>query len=233
MNSNSLNTELIQTLFLATRILTNENVIDGFGHISARNSSNPERFFMLRDNAAKTLNSTASIEIDLNGLVVSEGERGSIERFIHSEIYRARPKIAAIVHTHSPSLIPFGCAQTPLKPLYHMCGFLGEGAPVFDIEDEHGSTNMLITDSARGASLAQALDESSVVLMRGHGATVVGSTIQEAVFRAIYTTINAQLQPIAMQLGNPKFLSFKESLEADELHNDVILRPWEYWKSKL
>lgn len=139
----------------------------------------------------------------------------------------------AIVHTHSPALIPFGVSQTPLQPLYHMSGFLAAGAPVFDIQHEHGMTNMLVQNNELGRSLALSLGKSALVLMRGHGATIVGHSIKEAVFRAIYATINAHLQPTAMQLGDPKFLDHEEAAKADELHRAVLDRPWDYWKSKL
>jgi HCOMODA/2-hydroxy-3-carboxy-muconic semialdehyde decarboxylase len=114
-----------------------------------------------------------------------------------------------------------------------MCGFLAGGVPVFDIREEHGMTNMLVTDTARGRSLASSLGASAIVLMRGHGATVVGRSIQEAVYRAVYATINAHLQPIAMTLGTPRFLAEEEAALADELHAAVLSRPWEYWKRKL
>ena len=94
-------------------------------------------------------------------------------------------------------------------------------------------TNMLIQNSELGRSLASALGKSAVVLMRGHGATIVGSSVKEAVFRAIYTTINAHLQPVAMQLGEPKFLDHEEAIKTDELHHAILDRPWDYWKSKL
>ena len=130
-------------------------------------------------------------------------------------------------------MIPFGVSSTPLQPLYHMCGFLAGGAPVFDIQEKHGMTNMLVTSNEIGASLAASLGKDTLVLMRGHGATVVGSSVKEAVYRAVYATINAQLQPIAMQLGHPKFLALEEAQRADELHRAVLHRPWEYWKKKL
>jgi HCOMODA/2-hydroxy-3-carboxy-muconic semialdehyde decarboxylase len=225
--------DLINDLIIATRILVNENILDGFGHISVRNPNQSERYFMTRDNFWGTNKEDYIVELDLDGNSKPDGLKLSLERFIHSEIYRARPDVNAIVHTHSPALIPFGISKTPLQPLYHMCGFLSAGAPIFDIQHEHGITNMLIQNSELGRSLAASLGTSAVVLMRGHGATIVGSSIKEAVFRAIYTTINAQLQPIAMQLGEPKFLNYEEAVKTDELHQTVLDRPWDYWKSRL
>lgn len=226
--------ELIEDLFIATRILVNETVIDGFGHVSVRSSNQTDRYFMTRDNSGEYTGEDDTVQLTLDSdPIKAGGSRPSIERFIHGEIYKARPDVNAIVHTHSPFMIPFGVSSTPLKPLYHMCGFLAEGAPVFDIQEKHGMTNMLITSNEIGKSLATSLGKGTLVLMRGHGATVVGSSVKEAVYRAVYATINAQLQPIAMQLGDPKFLALEEAKKADELHSAVLHRPWEYWKKKL
>ncbi len=146
-----------------------------------------------RSNTGGSTDESSLVELDAQSNVVRPVEvRPSIERFIHGEIYRARPDVMAVVHTHAPALIPFGVSTTPLRPLYHMCGFLETGAPVFDIRKEYGMTNLLITQADLGQSLAATLGNSAVVLMRGHGATVVGSSVKEAVFRAVYTMVNAK-----------------------------------------
>jgi ribulose-5-phosphate 4-epimerase/fuculose-1-phosphate aldolase len=227
--------ELLQGLFTATQILVNERVLDGFGHVSVRSTTpTGDHYFMIRDNICEKFDENDFVELDLESNPIgSNGPRPSIERFIHGEIYKARPDVNAIVHTHSPTLIPFGTSSIPLRPLYHMCGFLHGGVPVFEIRDKHGMTDLLITSSLRGRSLAESLNKSSVVLMRGHGATVVGTSIQEVVFRSVYATTNAQMQPVAMQLGSPRFLSSEEAALADELHGKVLFRPWDFWKSKL
>jgi ribulose-5-phosphate 4-epimerase/fuculose-1-phosphate aldolase len=225
--------QVIDELFAANRILVGEGVIDGFGHASVRNPQRPDHYFMTRNNAGAPATEGGIIELDADSqTVVPRGARPSIERFIHGEIYRARPEVTAIVHTHAPALIPFGVSGTPLKPLYHMCGFLDDGAPVFDIQQEHGMTNMLITSRKLGEALAASLGQSALVLMRGHGATVVGTSLKEAVFRSVYATVNAQLMPVAMQLGRPKFLAPEEAKLADGLHHAVLDRPWEYWLKK-
>lgn len=224
----------IEDLIVATKILVNEQVIDGFGHISVRDPNRPDRYFMTRDNLSGTDEEDYIVELDSDSNPCkSNGSKPSLERFIHGEIYRARPDVNAVVHTHSPALIPFGVSKTPLQALYHMCGFLATGVPVFDIQHQHGMTNMLIQSSELGRSLASSLGKSALVLMRGHGATIVGSSVKEAVFRAVYITINAHLQPIAMQLGEPKFLDYEEAVKTDELHHAVLNRPWDFWKSRL
>ncbi len=229
-----LNAEVLEELRTATRILVREGVLDGFGHVSVRRPSEPGRYFMLRTNSGEAIEHDRYVELTIDSEPVRQGgARPSLERFIHGEIYRARPDVQAVVHTHSPALIPFGVGKTPLRPLYHMCGFLPPAVPVFDIRLEHGMTNMLITSPALGRSLANALGTTAMVLMRGHGATLVGSSVREAAFRAVYATINAQLQPIAMQLGDPTFLEPEEAAQADELHRHVLERSWEFWRQKL
>jgi HCOMODA/2-hydroxy-3-carboxy-muconic semialdehyde decarboxylase len=225
--------ETFDELFAANRILSGEGVIDGFGHVSVRSPLQPNHYFMTRSNAGGPVDEAGVVELDAESNAVRPANvRPSIERFIHGEIYRARPDVMAVVHTHAPALIPFGVSATPLRPLYHMCGFLEAGAPVFDIRKEFGMTNLLITRSELGQALAATLGNRAVVLMRGHGATVVGSSVKDAVFRAVYTTINAQLQPIAMALGEPTYLAPEEAQLADELHHAVLNRPWEYWLKK-
>ena len=225
---------IFEELILAARILADKGVLDGFGHVSARSNSRPDHYYMVCDNAAELADRTAIMELDLeSNPILQESRQPSIERFIHGEIYRARPDVHAVVHTHSPYLIPFGVSKTPLMPLYHMCGFLDQGVSVFDIALDHGDTDMLVSSHKKGQSLARSLDESALVLMRGHGATAVGSSIKEAVYRAIYATLNAQLQPIAMQLNEPKYLSHSEALAADELHKKTLDRAWSFWTKNL
>jgi len=226
--------QALDDLVVATRILVNEQVIDGFGHVSVRDPVRSDRYFMTRSNFVVSPDAEALVELDLESNPVrAGGQRPSIERFIHGEIYRARPDVNAVVHTHAPALIPFGVSRVPLRPLYHMCGFLAAGTPVFDIKTKHGVTNMLIVSRELGQDLATRLGKSAMVLMRGHGASVVGGSVREAVFRAVYATVNAQLQPIAMQLGEPTYLSEEEAALTDALHGQVLSRPWDYWKSRL
>jgi ribulose-5-phosphate 4-epimerase/fuculose-1-phosphate aldolase len=224
--------QTIDELHLATRILVGEGILDGFGHVSARHPDLPDRYFMVLSNLGEPTESRV-LELDAESNPVLPGDaRRSIERFIHGEVYRQRPDVLAVVHTHAPALIPFGVCDVPLRPLYHMGGFLEDGPPVFDIRAKHGVTNMLVTTSEIGQSLASSLGARAMVLMRGHGATVVGTSVKEAVFRSVYATKNAQLLPIAMQLGQPTSLDPGEASLADELHHAVLGRPWEYWMKK-
>lgn len=225
---------LIDDLVAANHILYNEGVVDGFGHVSARHDREPGRFLLARNMAPGLVTSDDILVFDLDGNAVAAGGRALyIERFIHSEIYRARPDVAAIVHSHSPSVIPFGATAVALRPIYHMSGFLGAGAPVFEIREAGGeATDMLIRSPALGAALAQRLGGAAVALMRGHGDVVVAESLKLAVFRAVYTEINARLQAEALLLGQGRvsLLNEKEAAAATATNTPQVGRAWELWK---
>ena len=225
---------LIDDLVAANRILDREGVLDGFGHVSARHATDRARFLLARSMAPGLVTVDDIIEFDLDGNPVDpRGRALYVERFIHSEIYKAHPEVEAVVHSHSPSIIPFGATAVPLRPIYHMSSFLGAGAPVFEIREAGGpATDMLIRSPELGAALAHRLGNSAVVLMRGHGNVVVGNSLQQVVFRAIYTEVNAKLQAEALRLGQGQveFLNVEEAANATETNNKVLGRPWELWK---
>ena len=226
---------LIDDLVSANHILYQEGVVDGFGHVSVRHEKDPERFLLARSLAPGSVRARDIMEFGLDGEpVAARGRKPYLERYIHSEIYRARPDVVAIVHSHSPSLIPFGITGTSLKPVYHMSGFLGAGTPVFEIRDAGGSaTDMLVRDRRLGAALARSLGRASFALMRGHGSVAVAGTLKQVVYRAIYAEINARLQAEAMRLGNVTYLNDAEAAGATRANDQVIDRPWELWKSKV
>ena len=197
---------LIDDLVAANRILFDQGVVDGFGHVSARHEGDPARFLLARSMAPGLVTADDIMEFDLDGNALDpRGRTLYVERFIHSEIYKAHPEVKAIVHSHSPSIIPFGATGVPLRPIYHMSSFLGAGVPIFEIRDAGGpATDMLIRNPELGAALARTLGEAAVVLMRGHGDVVVGQSVEQVVFRAIYTEINAKLEAEALRLGRAR-----------------------------
>jgi ribulose-5-phosphate 4-epimerase/fuculose-1-phosphate aldolase len=228
------NSALIDDLVAANRILDQQGVVDGFGHVSVRHDADPARFLLARSMAPGLVTAEDIMEYDLDGNPLDpRGRTTYVERFIHSEIYKARPEVNAVVHSHSPSIIPFGATRVPLRPIYHMSSFLGAGAPVFEIRKAGGpATDMLIRNPALGAALARTLGTCAVALMRGHGDVVVGGSIQEVVFRAVYTEINAKLQAEALRLGGEEveYLNAEEAANATETNRRVLGRPWELWK---
>jgi ribulose-5-phosphate 4-epimerase/fuculose-1-phosphate aldolase len=226
--------ELIEDLVAANRILSDQGVVDGFGHVSARHPGDPSRFLLARSMAPGLVTAEDIMEFDLDGNALeARGRALYAERFIHSEIYKAYPEINAVVHSHSPSIIPFGATKVTLRPIYHMSSFLGAGVPVFEIRESGGpATDMLIRNPDLGAALARRLGDAAVVLMRGHGDVVVGRSVRQVVFRAVYTEINARLQAEAIRLGasEVEFLNDEEAAKASATNDAVLDRPWELWK---
>jgi ribulose-5-phosphate 4-epimerase/fuculose-1-phosphate aldolase len=232
----SVDAELIGDLVAANRILAAEGVLDGFGHVSARHDKDPGRFLLARSMAPALVTAGDLMEFDLDSNPIdARGRTAYLERFIHSEIYRVHPEVQAVVHSHSPAVIPFGVIGVALRPIFHLGGFLGTGAPVFEIRDAGGpATDMLIRNAALGAALAKTLGSAPVALLRGHGDVVVGRSVREAVFRAIYTEVNARLESETLRLGQGQvvFLNEAEAKAAAETNSAQIGRPWELWKAK-
>lgn len=227
--------QAIDDLVWANRILVNENVLDGFGHVSVRDPLQSDRFLIARSMAPALVTAADVLGCDLDGNVHDTLDRRTyMERFIHSEIYRARPDVLAVVHSHSPALIPFGVTGARLRPICHMSSFLGSLTPVFEIRMAAGeSTDMLVRNTELGRALADTLGPHQVALMRGHGGVAVGVSLPQAVFRAIYTESNARLQAQAMALGAVEYLSAGEAEAATETNNGQLERPWQLWKQRL
>ena len=225
---------LIDDLVSANHILFKEGVVDGFGHVSVRDERDPERFLLSRSLAPGRVRARDILEFGLDGEPLNaRGRRPYLERFIHSEIYRARPDVVAVVHNHSPALIPFGITGTALRPVFHMSGFLGSATPIFEIREAGGpATDMLIRDHKLGAALARALGAAPFALMRGHGSVAVGATLKQVVFRAIYAEVNARLQSEALRLGAINYLNDAEAANAARTNDSVIDRPWDLWLAR-
>ena len=225
---------LIEDLVAASRILADQQVLDAYGHVSARSDRKPAHFIMSRSLAPALVAAADLMELDEDSEALPGDKRkGFIERYIHGEIYRARPEVLAIVHSHSASVIPFGVTRARLRPVYHMGSFLWSGTPVFDIRKEREHNDLLVRDRPLGKALAASLGGCNCVLMRGHGMTVVGDGVPEAVFRAIYTEMNARLQLQASALEGPiEFLSDEEGRRATVSNRGTLERPWELWKKK-
>ena len=220
-------------LAVANRILYNEGVVDGFGHVSVRDVRRPDQFLLARSMAPALVTAKDIMQFDLAGNALDpRGRQPYLERFIHGSIYKARPDVMAVVHSHSPSIIPFGVTPQKLRPVFHMSGFLGDDVPVWDIHDVSGDTDMLVVNVAQGDDLARALGNNIVTLMRGHGSVAIGPTLQHAVYRAVYAEINARLQADALKLGPVKYLTPGEACRARETQDKVLGRAYELWARK-
>ena len=221
-------------LVVANHILAQEGILDGYGHVSVRDAA-PDRYLLSRSLAPALVTAADIQQYDFDSNPMGAGARPSfVERFIHGEIYRARPDVNAIVHSHTPSLIPFGVTGVPLRPLYHMTAFVGEGVPIFEIRDVRGSDSkmlLLIHSPDLGRALAKTLANHPAVLMRGHGAVIVGSSLQQVVGRSVYLALNATLQAQAMALNGK--LNVLDSQEARQETPDNYQRAWELWKRQI
>ena len=228
---------LFEDLAAANRILAAHGVLDGYGHVSLRSPLRADRYFLARSIAPESVSAGDIMEFDLDSDPLQQRGRAMyLERFIHGEVYRARPDVNAVVHNHSPSVIPFGVTTVPLRPLYHMCGFVGAGIPVFEIRDAGGpATDMLVRDRPLGRALAQTLADKPAALMRGHGAVVVAASLPLAVARSVYLELNARLQMQAMAIAGPggkvNYLSSGEAEAATAALGDFG-RAWELWRGK-
>ncbi|MCP3477446.1 class II aldolase/adducin family protein [Bradyrhizobium sp. CCGUVB1N3] len=233
--ASALDPAVIEDIVVGSRVLAELGVLDGFGHVSARDPKGPNHFLMSRSLAPALVTADDIMEFDLDGNAVdAKGRSVFLERFIHSEIYKARPDVMAVVHTHSPGVIPFTVSQAGLRPVFHNAAFLAAGAPVWDIRKDFGETNMLVSNSAIGKGLALALGDKTVVLMRGHGDATVGPSVKVAVFRAYYTDVNARLQSQAIALGGEvNYLTAAEGAKADAINLQVLDRVWNLWKMRI
>jgi HCOMODA/2-hydroxy-3-carboxy-muconic semialdehyde decarboxylase len=224
-------TEALEELVTANRILAREGVVDAFGHVSIRHPEHAERFILSRARAPECVEAADLMEFTLEGVPVEPaGRKPYAERFIHAAVYEARPDVYAVVHNHSPSVIPFGITGTALRPVMHMCASMGAHVPLWDSRTGFGDTNLLVTNIEMARDLAAALGSRTVALMRGHGAVVAGPSLRDVVFNSVYLELNAELQWKAGALGEINFLTDGEI--------DAVLRSrasftyeraWEYW----
>ena len=227
--------EVLEDLAAASRILVDQGVFDAAGHVSMRHPRHTERFLMSRSLAPALVTAADIMEFSLDSEACdARGRTPFIERFLHGEIYRKRPDVMAIAHGHCPSVIPFGLVATPMRATYHNAAFLAAGVPVFDIRDTFGATDIVVSSSEKGAALAEALGDKSVVLLRAHGVVVVAPNLQAAVFRAVFTEISARVQLQAAVLGGPiAALDAEEGRKADAINLATVGRSWELWKRRV
>ena len=225
---------LLDDLVAANRILADQGVLDALGHVSVRHDRDPNRYLLSQSRSAELVDRDDVMEYDLGSNPVNQAGRPMfLERFIHGEIYRARPDVKAICHNHAASLIPFGVTSVPLRAVHQSAAFIVDGVPVFDMRKSAGMTDLLVTDAARGRALAQSLDNRQAVLMRGHGAVVVGPSLPLLVRRSINLELNARLQMQAMALGgNIVYLDPEEAKKVMAREDAGLDRSWELWKRK-
>lgn len=233
-----LNRELVDDLVAANRTLARLNVLDAFGHVSVRDPGNPHRYLISRSIAPESVTAGDILVLDLDSQTVDPKDEGKLlyrERFIHGEIYKVRPDVNAVVHSHSPTVVPFTVTRAKLRPLLHNAGFLGLGVPLFEIRKSVGDgTDLMVLTPKLGHDLAKQLGkDAAVILMRGHGDSVVGPTLRDAVFRAYYTEVNARQQLAAITIGGPiNFMTKAEAATANDAMLGASARPWALWRKR-
>ena len=221
-------------LITAYRILINENILDSFGHVTVRSAKDPNIFLMPRAMPPSLVTQDDILELRVSDSqpVDPKGRRVNGERYIHGEIYKARPDVMSVIHSHSPAVIPLSLTSIKLRPVVAQAGFLPPETPTFEIRDarKEGGRGLQVTDSARGAALARTLSSHPAALMRGHGNVVVGSSIKQAVVYAAYVDINARMQTQALLLSRDIVtMDEPELFRPDEFD---INRPWEHFRQK-
>lgn len=227
---------LLNDLVLANHILFNNGVVDAFGHVSVRHDARADRFLLARNMAPGNVTAADIIEFNLDGEPINaNGRRVYLERFIHSEIYRAHPEIRAVVHSHSHAIVPLSVVKDfSLRPIFHMAGFIGKAAPIFEIRDVGGNaTDLLISNRKLGKALADMFADSKIVLMRGHGSTVVAEMLQKVVYRAVYAELNARYQVTASALGPITYLTEEEAESCVRNVEGQFQRPWDLWTEEV
>jgi ribulose-5-phosphate 4-epimerase/fuculose-1-phosphate aldolase len=229
---------LIQDLVIANRILAKEDVVDAYGHVSVRHPENPNRFLIARSVSPELVGAEDIVELGLDGQPAGDDKRALyLERFIHAAIFEARPDVMAVVHAHAEDTLAFGIASaTKLRPVVHSGAFIGPEVPVWDIADNFGDTNLLVTDMAQGRDLAKCLGGNNVALMRGHGFAAASRSLIEVVRMSVYLPRNARVLMRAKQLGGEiKYLSAGE-IEARTRgyrpYSPETWRAWEYWANR-
>jgi ribulose-5-phosphate 4-epimerase/fuculose-1-phosphate aldolase len=226
---------VLEDLAAASRILADQGVFDAAGHVSMRHPGHAGRFLMSRSLAPQMITADDIMEFDLDcNAIDPRGRNGFIERYLHGEIFKARPDVMAIAHSHSPSAIAFGLSNVPMRAMYHNAAFLAAGVPVFDIRDKFGTTDIVISSAEKGAALAAVLSDKPVGLLRAHGMVAVGPSLPVAVFRAIFTVTSANIQHQVLALGGPiAALDAEEGRLADVVNVQTVGRSWDLWKKRV
>jgi ribulose-5-phosphate 4-epimerase/fuculose-1-phosphate aldolase len=197
---------LKQDLVVANRVLFDAGFVDSAGHVSVRIA--PDRFLLAWRRGPELVVVEDIMEHDLDGNTTeAKGRPVALERFIHSEIYRARPDVRAIVHGHTPSLVMFSSSNIVLRPLFAGAGFIGSGVPAFKNGDAGGGVN----NADLGRKLAATMATNGAVLMRGHGVVVAAPSLVALVQRAINLDTNARLVAQLLAMGDKEPLYIRPS----------------------
>ena len=230
----------VRELVVANRILANEGVVDAFGHISVRHPDNAGRYFLACSRSPGLVTEEDIVEFDLDSNRLDSTDRAIYaERFIHGCIYRGRPEVMSVCHSHAHAVVPFTVTNTPIEPIWVMSSGSGAGVPNWDIRDEFPNEGtMLVVNDASGRSLARALGNGRVCLLRGHGAVIATGNLKATVMVSIGLMCNAQMLIQAHTLAQGRGDAAVKHLSGAEIEatSRILLGPlgleraWEYWR---
>ena len=229
-----------RNVVIANRILAHYNVLDAYGHVSARHPNDPSRYFLSRSLSPASVTEDDIIEFHLDGRPVGQEKRPLyLERFIHGAVYEKRPDIFAVLHSHAEDVLPFTISKQPMLPVVHTAGNMGRTIPVWDIADKFGdNTDLLVANMDHGRDLARCLDCNRIALMRTHGFVATGVSIPDLVRLSVYIPRNARVQMAAMRMcvagegmADIRILSPGEVEARVKLDPDspAMRRGWDYW----
>ena len=226
----------VDELVTAYKILAHEGIFESYGHISVRSPSDPNRLLISRSLAPDRVTAADIVELDLDCNPIG-GTQVLLyqERFIHCAIYRARPDVNSVVHSHTPYMITFSVSGVPLRPVINAAQMMSsDPVPVYDTSSSKLVENNLIASLQSGQALARTLGQGPVVLMRGHGSTVVASTIQKAVITAIAMEQNAMILFDAKLLGGQITYLDPKSYGNERINRETgpEARDWNHLKAK-
>jgi ribulose-5-phosphate 4-epimerase/fuculose-1-phosphate aldolase len=223
-------------LVVAYRTLAEHGILDAYGHVSLRCPGRPDRFLLARALAPELVTIDDILEFTLDSEAVDpQGRELYAERYIHGEMYRSRPDVNAVVHNHSPTIVPFSITpDVKLKPLSAVTSFIGLGVPTFEIRDFQLGSDMRILTNDMGRNLAGIVADKPAALMRGHGAVVVAADLATVVARCIYLELAARQLLQAMQMAGPggRVVTLDDSEVAAVQKRQEFSRPWLLYRTK-
>jgi ribulose-5-phosphate 4-epimerase/fuculose-1-phosphate aldolase len=202
----------------ALRIISHEGLSDAFAHLSARTDGGDAMLFMPRKSPAL---------VGYNELFVVDFDKPVPQSSIHQAIYKTRPDVKAVFHFHSPAVILLSVVGQAVRPLHNYSAIFYEGVPLY------AGTGQ-VESPARAGEMAKLLGDAKALMLRGHGAVVVGQSIREVCMLALFLEESARLQNEAMRLGTPMFMERDEAerIAKRTFKPTSVERAWEHFAAK-
>jgi len=219
--------QLKQDIVSACRIVSQQKLVEGFGHISAR-IAGTDHFLITPRIGLALVKKTELLTMNLAGAVIDGAQPAPFEAWLHAAIMKAKPRVNAIARIHARGANIFSVADRKLEPVHNHGSFFAGGVPVFSKPD-------LISNQTLGTEVADALGDQPAILLRGNGQVTVGRTIPEAVMMAIYLEEAAQILYGALQIGTPIPLTLTENQQrqTEALPPVDLERAWRFFKRQV